>query len=87
MTLKYEMFPPELVELNIEVSHHPDLGKILRAQTDRDVYILLAEVAAFCGIALEGDYSLDDILKLCTLLTKKLYERRTGITLISSGTS
>lgn len=76
---KYELFEPELQALNQEVSYHPDLMEILAGQAEKDVYVQLAEVASFCKVVLDGEYSKDDILKLCTLLTEKLYQRRTGI--------
>jgi hypothetical protein len=41
--------------------------------------VQLADIALFCGVVLEGDYTKEEVLKLCTILTKKLYERRTGI--------
>lgn len=76
---KYELYEQELQDLNREVAYHPDLQEILRKQEEKDFYVQLADIALFCGVVLEGDYSKADVLKLCTVLTKKLYERRTGI--------
>lgn len=76
---KYELFEQELIDLNQEVAFHPDLQEILRQQTEKDFYVQLADIAALCGVILEGDYTKGDVLRLCTILTKKLYERRTGI--------
>lgn len=81
MGIKYEMFDPEIIDLNQEVAFHPDLMELLGKQTNRDVYVLLLEVATFCGVVVEGDYPKEDILKLCKILTKKLFERRTGVIL------
>ena len=78
---KYELMEQELQELNQEVAFHPDLQELLAQQSVKDVYIQLAEIASFCGVVLDGEYTKQDILQLCTLLTKKLYERRTGIML------
>lgn len=82
MALKFEYFPDELVELNIEVGNHPDLGERLNRQPDKDVYIQLAEIAAFCNVVLDDTYTHKDILELCKLLKDILYKRRTGITII-----
>ena len=77
----YELYEQELQDLNQEVTFHPDLQEILRQQTEKDFYVQLADIALFCGVVLEGDYTKSDVLRLCTILTKKLYERRTGIML------
>lgn len=72
----YTLFPEELTELRKEIQHHPDLLLILHTQSDKDVYIQLAEIAAHCGIVLDGDYTQQDILKLCKLLTNNLMAKR-----------
>lgn len=77
--VSFEFFDDRLIALNEEVAKHPDLGNILGNQPNRDIYILLAEISSFCGIVLDGDYTKQDILDLAEILTKKLYERRTGI--------
>jgi hypothetical protein len=79
--IKYELYEPELQALNAEVIHHPQLQDILSKQADKDFYIQLADISLYCGVVLDGDYTKDDILKLCTVLTKKLYEARTQIIL------
>lgn len=72
-----EMFPPELIALNEETAKHPKLGELLSQQPNRDVYILLCEVAAYCGVVLEGTYTRDDVLKICDKLTTQLQSMRT----------
>lgn len=76
---KFELYEQELQDLNREVMFHPDLQKILQGQEEKDLYVQIADIAAFCEIVLEGDYTKEDILKLCVVLTKHLYSRRTGI--------
>lgn len=78
----YELYEQELQDLNQEVAFHPDLQEILQQQTEKDIYVQLADISAFCGVILDGEYTKGDILKLCTLLTQKLYERRTGISIV-----
>lgn len=73
-------FPMEAIELNIEMSHHPELavaiGVYLLENPNADFYDKLATVAAYVGIVLDGNYTMDDVRHLCTLCTQKLQERR-----------
>lgn len=79
--LQYEMFPEELIQLRVEIDHHPDLLAILHAQADKDVYIQICEIAAYCEIALDGTYTRDDIIRLCKICLDKLISKRTLIVL------
>lgn len=74
--LQYEMFPEELIQLRIEINNHPDLLVILAGQADKDVYIQIAEIAAYCGIVLDGDYTRDDIIGLCKTCLEHLIRKR-----------
>lgn len=76
------MFDEELVELNEEVAKHPDLMQRLRQQDNRDVYVLLAEIAAYCSVILDDTYTHDDIKALCLMLKEELYKKRTGLVII-----
>ena len=82
MPLHIEMFPQSVIDLNEEVVHHPDLMAILHKQTDKDITIMISEIAAFCGIRLEGTYLPEQLLTICSELKDHLYRRRTGITII-----
>jgi hypothetical protein len=75
----HRYFDQELIDLQQEITHHPDLLHILSIQEDKDIYISIAEISAFCGVVLDGDYTKDDILGICKTCTRMLYERRTGI--------
>lgn len=77
--LQFEMFPEELIQLRVEIDHHPDLRVILATQADKDVYIQISEIAAYCGIVLDGTYTRDDVINLCGLCLKKLISKRTLI--------
>lgn len=79
--LQFEMFPEELIQLRVEIDHHPDLLTILHAQQDKDVYIQICEIAAYCGIVLDGTYTRDDIIRLCKICLDKLISKRTLIVL------
>lgn len=78
--LKFEIFPEEILALNRETQFHPGLSKILREQPNKDVYILLLEIATYCQVPVVADiYTRQDILDLCSTLTKCLYEKRTQV--------
>jgi len=79
--LVYEMFPAQIMDLYREIQHHPNLLKLLHDQDNKDVYIQLMEIAAYCEIVVIGDFTRQDILELCTAMTKKLYSRRSSIIL------
>ncbi len=75
----FDYFPQELIDLRIEISKHPDLLKLLHEQEDKDVYIQILEIAAYCKILVMGEYTKDDMLNLCKMLTEKLMSMRTII--------
>lgn len=77
----YEYFPQELIDLRIEIQKHPILLKILHDQAEKDIYIQLMEIATHCGILVAGDYTQEDMLGLCRVMTNKLMSMRTIIIL------
>lgn len=80
-----EFFPEPLNELRQEIDHHPDLLVLLAAQTDKDVYIQISEIAAYCDIVLDGTYTREDIIELCDLCCKRLREKRAIVVLPIAG--
>ncbi len=74
--LQFEMFPEELIQLRIEIDNHPDLLVILAGQADKDVYIQICEIAAYCGIVLDGMYTREDIIGLCKKCLEHLIRKR-----------
>ena len=70
-------YEEELLALRTELDNHPELALILRAQPVQDIYIHLAEIGAYVGIAFHGTFTKQEILDLCTLFTKKLIDKRT----------
>ncbi len=75
--------PMELIELNVEISHHPDLirrlTELLILTPNAGFEEKLAEIAAYCNVLLDGMYDETDIKSIATLCTKRLQEMRTGI--------
>ena len=80
-----EFFPEPLNQLRQEIDHHPDLLTILSIQSDKDVYIQISEIAAYCDIVLDGTYTRDDIVQLCELCVKRLQAKRTIMVLPIAG--
>ncbi len=73
----FDYFPEELIDLRREIQNHPPLLKLLAEQEDKDVYIQILEIAAYCKILVAGEYTRDDMLNLCKMLTQKLMSMRT----------
>ena len=75
-----EELPIERIELNIECTHHPLLIEKLREiqllSDDNSFETMLAGVAAYCEVALDGYYSPDDINRICTICTERLRKKR-----------
>ena len=70
----HEMFPPEVLALQEEITRHPALIAQLATCNSTAIEDRLAEVAAFCGVILDGTYDDADLVKLCGTLTNKLKE-------------
>lgn len=70
-------FEQELLDLQQELSFHPELLQILAEQPDKDIYISISEIAKYLGIILHGDYTKQDILKICSDMTVDLQKKRT----------
>lgn len=74
--LHVEMFPDELIALHQEIHHHPSLLVLLAGQADKDIYIQICEIAAYCGVIVHGDYTKEDMLSLCEKLIEHLQKKR-----------
>jgi len=76
----YEYFPHPYIQLQKELASglHPKLEEILRINggTAEDVDMKLAQIAAYCSVALDGVYTLEDRIALCDVLVSRLERRR-----------
>lgn len=77
----YHYFPESLIALREEIDHHPDLLTILKLQPDSDIYIHIAEIAAYCKVVLDGYYTQADIIRLADILVRELRAKRVAIIL------
>ena len=67
------------IELQQEVKRHPDLMEILSSADRVDFETQFAQVAAHCGVILDGDYLQEELDAVCRLLLKKLRNKRSII--------
>lgn len=67
-----EFFPDSYIALNQELGNHPDLCELLSKHPPQEFEIRLAEIAAYCEVALDGYYTPADLDKLCDILVRKL---------------
>ena len=78
MVMKYEWFAEPRVELAKEVVYHPDL-KMHLAEVDADDFPnKLAEIAAYTGQPVEGDFTPKEVDDLCNTLLWQLRKKRFG---------
>lgn len=73
----HEYFPPVVMALQEEIQRHQALlEQLCQLPANSDLSDKLGTVAAFCGIAMDGLYDNDSLLKLCEILRTKLIEAR-----------
>lgn len=75
----YEQFPDEVIELNRELAtdYHPELQKLMHGLDNNVTFAeRLAHIAAYCELALDGNYMPDDIVGICKEVTKRLKRKR-----------
>ena len=82
---RIEMFPEEFFFLQQEIRHHPELMARLTQQTDKDFYIQMNEISAYCNVVLDGDYDKDDFTTLAKLCIARLQNMRVSIIVTPPG--
>ena len=84
MPMQLEFFSEHRIALNQEVLQHPELQALLGTHPVDAFEERLGEVAAYCGIIVDGYYTQEDIDKLCGILVRKLRDKRSIIILPDS---
>ena len=74
-------FSPVRNALNREIINHPALMEKLRQQPTAEFEIRLASIAAYCGIALDGEYIQSELDEVCELCLEELQKRSMQIIL------
>lgn len=73
-----EYFPQAYIELQRELNTglHKDIVDIISRYPADEIDIKLAQIASYCEVLLDGDYTLADRIKLCEILVEKLKQKR-----------
>lgn len=69
------LFPEVYFQLQDECSFHPHLQLLLAKHPAAEFEVKLAEIAAYCGIILDGTYDNADFDRIAGLCIVKLKER------------
>ena len=80
-----QQFPESYIALNRELSYHPQLVEFLQKHPANEFELRMAEICAYCSIALDGQYTPKDLERLADILLKRLVakrERRPDITIV-----
>lgn len=73
-----QIFPKEFLEMQEEIQNHDDLLiALLQLPAGADFGEKFARIAAHCGMVLDGYYDNDQVVFLCTEVTRKLKAMRT----------
>lgn len=84
--LNIVMFPQELIDLDLELAHHPLLIELINQHPANEWEMRLAHIASYCEVILDGVYGHEQILQLSKILTQKLQDKRKKLILITSPT-
>lgn len=77
--LHQELFSEQRIALMRETKHHPKLIELLIPLDQNDFPEVIAEIAAYCNIALDGMYYQEELDNLCVLLQDELESYRRQI--------
>lgn len=80
----FQMFSQHRLDLAQEVKNHPKLMEFLANHDQDEFEIMIAEIAAYCEVGLDGDYTPIDLDNLCKILYQKLINKRLGLTIVSA---
>ena len=75
------MFSQARQALAKEIIEHPKLMDVLSTNPTADFEEKLAAVAAYCGIAVDGEFTQKEVDTLCELCLKELKKRNVQILL------
>lgn len=60
----HEYFPEAFIQLQLEISHHPLLVQRIQKHNQADMETIFAEVAYYCGYAINGTYQPAELIVL-----------------------
>lgn len=80
--MHYEFFPEVRIALMREIAaNHPALTAILQEDPSESFEDKLVKVATYCNIAVDGDYTQEDLNRVCEACFTRLKERSTSLIL------
>ena len=80
--VRIEMFPEEWIALNKELQNHPVLIELIQKHLQSEFEVILAEIATYCEVILDGVYTREDICNICNICTERLIKKRGAIMLL-----
>jgi hypothetical protein len=81
MALILDYFSESRIALNEELPNHPELCELIAKHPASEFELRIAEIAAYCELALDGYYSQEDLDKICDILVRKLKAKNSIIIL------
>ena len=76
MVAELVFFPPAAIALNLEIAqNHPELARILAQYPGRPLEVKVATVAAYCNLAVDGQFDEIDLENLINILLQKLKQK------------
>lgn len=72
-----QQFPESFIALNREIPYHPQLVEFLQKHPANEFELRMAEICAYCSIALDGQYTPGDMERLADILVRRLVAKRT----------
>ena len=74
--IRIQMFGENKIALTQEVKNHPTLLALLANHPVGEWELHLAEIAAYCNVALDDLYTEEDVEKICGILVHRLRKKR-----------
>ena len=68
----HEYFPEAFVQLQLEIGHHPLLVQRLQKHIGLGLEVVFAEVCHYCGLAINGTYTPDQLETIADSLVWEL---------------
>ena len=70
--VRIDMFPEEWIALNKELQNHPVLIELIQKHLQSEFEVILAEIATYCEVILDGVYTREDICNPCIVTGKQI---------------
>lgn len=75
----HQYFPVEFIQLQEEITKHPDVMDSLAKCESKYLEDRLAWLCTYLDILVDDDFDIDELSALAGMIVNKLYEKRTGI--------